>query len=61
MTDGGRDLELIEHGSVTLTDVARAQLSVLLGREKNPSLALRLYVTDGGCSGLQDGMAEGGQ
>lgn len=50
-------MELIEHATVTLTDVARAQLSALLGKEDNPSLALRLYVTDGGCSGLQYGMA----
>ena len=48
---------MIEQGTITLTDAARAQLKGLLGGEENPSLALRLFVTGGGCSGLQYGMA----
>ena len=48
---------MIEQGTITLTAAARAQLKGLLGREDNPSLALRLFVTGGGCSGLQYGMA----
>ena len=48
---------MIEQRTITLTDAARAQLKGLLGREENPSLALRLFVTGGGCSGLQYGMA----
>ena len=48
---------MIEQRTITLTDAARAQLKGLLGREENSSLALRLFVTGGGCSGLQYGMA----
>ena len=48
---------MIEQRTITLTDAARAQLKGLLGRAENPSLALRLFVTGGGCSGLQYGMA----
>lgn len=57
VTDEGFDFDMIEQGTITLTDTARAQLKGLLGREGNPSLALRLFVTSGGCSGFQYGMA----
>jgi iron-sulfur cluster assembly accessory protein len=42
---------------VTLTDEAMGQLKSLLEKENNPSLGLRVFVTGGGCSGLQYGMA----
>ncbi|HEY8797390.1 MAG TPA: iron-sulfur cluster assembly accessory protein [Candidatus Dormibacteraeota bacterium] len=56
-TGEGFDFDMIEQGTITLTDTARAQLKGLMGREENPSLALRLFVTSGGCSGFQYGMA----
>jgi iron-sulfur cluster assembly protein len=42
---------------VTLTDKALAQLKSLLERENNPDLALRVFVSPGGCSGYNYGMA----
>jgi iron-sulfur cluster assembly accessory protein len=48
---------MIEQAVVTLTDEARGQLQSLLEKENNPALALRVFVTGGGCSGLQYGMA----
>jgi len=56
-TGEGFDFDMIEQATITLTDTARAQLKGLMGREENPSLALRLFVTSGGCSGFQYGMA----
>ena len=48
---------MIEQASITMTDQAVAQLRTLLEKEANPSLALRVFVSGGGCSGLQYGMA----
>ncbi|HLQ60690.1 MAG TPA: iron-sulfur cluster insertion protein ErpA [Candidatus Acidoferrales bacterium] len=48
---------MIEQATVTLTDQALGQLKALLAREENPQLALRVFVSGGGCSGLQYGMA----
>ncbi len=48
---------MIEQATVTLTDQAVTQLKTLLAREENPQLALRIFVSGGGCSGLQYGMA----
>jgi iron-sulfur cluster assembly accessory protein len=48
---------MIEQAVVNLTDEARGQLQSLLEKENNPALALRVFVTGGGCSGLQYGMA----
>ncbi|HZU16076.1 MAG TPA: iron-sulfur cluster insertion protein ErpA [Candidatus Dormibacteraeota bacterium] len=48
---------MIEQATVTLTDEALSQLKSLLSKEGNPDLALRVFVTGGGCSGLQYGMA----
>jgi iron-sulfur cluster assembly protein len=48
---------MIEQGTITLTDPALAQLKQLLAKEENSKLALRLFVTGGGCSGMQYGMA----
>lgn len=48
---------MIEQASVTLTTEALSQLRNLLQKEGNENLALRVYVSGGGCSGLQYGMA----
>ena len=48
---------MIEQSSLTLTDIAVAQLKGLLAKENNPEVALRVFVSGGGCSGLQYGMA----
>ena len=48
---------MIEQASVTLTDEAVNQLRNLLSREDNAQLALRVFVSGGGCSGMQYGMA----
>ena len=48
---------MIEQASVTLTGEALSQLKLLLEKESNPGLALRVFVSGGGCSGLQYGMA----
>lgn len=48
---------MIEQAVVTITDEALGQLQNLLEQEGNPALGLRLFVSGGGCSGLQYGMA----
>lgn len=48
---------MIEQASVTLTTEAVNQLRNLLAREDNAQLALRVFVSGGGCSGMQYGMA----
>jgi iron-sulfur cluster assembly protein len=49
---------MIEQGTVTLTDTAVSQLKALLAREESSTqLGLRVFVSGGGCSGLQYGMA----
>jgi iron-sulfur cluster assembly protein len=48
---------MIEQATVTLTPEALTQLKSLLAQEANPGLALRVFVSGGGCSGLQYGMA----
>jgi iron-sulfur cluster assembly protein len=48
---------MIEQAVVTITDEALGQLKTLLDQEGNPELGLRLFVSGGGCSGLQYGMA----
>jgi iron-sulfur cluster assembly protein len=48
---------MIEQEVVNLTDEALVQLKTLLEKEDNPKLGLRVFVTGGGCSGLQYGMA----
>jgi iron-sulfur cluster assembly accessory protein len=47
----------IETQLVTLTDSALSQLNTLIEKKGNPSLALRVFVQAGGCSGFQYGMA----
>ena len=48
---------MIEQATVTLTTEALSQLQSLLEKEANPALGLRVFVSGGGCSGLQYGMA----
>lgn len=42
---------------VTLTETASKMVRDILAKEESDSLALRVYVAGGGCSGLQYGMA----
>ena len=48
---------MIEQATVTLTSEALSQLRLLVEKEANPQIALRVFVSGGGCSGLQNGMA----
>ena len=48
---------MIEQATLSLTPEALSQLQSLLAQENNPQLALRVFVSGGGCSGLQYGMA----
>jgi iron-sulfur cluster assembly protein len=48
---------MIEQATVTITSEAVSQLKSLLEKEANPEVALRVFVSGGGCSGLQYGMA----
>ena len=48
---------MIEQATVSLTPEALTQLKTLLEAENNPLLGLRVFVSSGGCSGLQYGMA----
>lgn len=48
---------LPEQQVVTLTATASKMVRDILAKEESDSLALRVYVAGGGCSGLQYGMA----
>ena len=48
---------MIEQAVVSLTTDAQSRLKELLAKEGNPQLALRIFVSGGGCSGMQYGMA----
>ncbi len=48
---------MIEQAVVSLTPEASTRLKDLLSKENNPQLALRIFVSGGGCSGMQYGMA----
>jgi iron-sulfur cluster assembly protein len=54
---GGFRQLMIEQTSITLTDEAMNQLRTLLAAEANPNVGLRVFVSGGGCSGMQYGMA----
>ena len=45
-----------ETGLITMTSTAAEKVRELLKQENDPSLALRIFVAGGGCSGLQYGM-----
>ncbi len=45
-----------ETSLITMTPTAAAKVRELLTQENDPSLALRIFVAGGGCSGLQYGM-----
>jgi iron-sulfur cluster assembly accessory protein len=51
----------IQTHSITLTETAAARVHSLLAERNLPDYALRLFVSGGGCSGLQYGMALEGQ
>ncbi len=50
-------LEVTTGAEVTLTESAAEQILGLLEREGKPEAALRVFVSGGGCSGLNYGMA----
>ena len=47
---------MVETSLITITPTASTKVSELLKQENDPSLALRIFVAGGGCSGLQYGM-----
>src|SRR6266567_1551044 len=55
--EGGINSAMIESATVSLSSGALTQLRSLLEKEGNPELGLRVFVSGGGCSGLQYGMA----
>ena len=46
----------VETSTVSMTHAAADKVRELLTQENDPSLALRIFVAGGGCSGLQYGM-----
>jgi iron-sulfur cluster assembly accessory protein len=46
----------VETSIITMTTTAASKVRELLEQENDPSLALRIFVAGGGCSGLQYGM-----
>ena len=46
----------VETSIITMTTAAGDKVRELLTQENDPSLALRIFVAGGGCSGLQYGM-----
>ena len=46
----------VETSIITITPTAAEKVRELLTQENDPSLALRIFVAGGGCSGLQYGM-----
>ena len=51
------ELELPKTTGVTLTERAAEEIRGLLDRQGKPDAALRVFVSGGGCSGLNYGMA----
>ncbi len=45
----------MENEMIRITDSARAKILDLLAEENNPKMAVRSYVSGGGCSGFQYG------
>ena len=50
-------LETVQTTGVTLSERAAEEISGLLKRQDKPGAALRVFVSGGGCSGLNYGMA----
>lgn len=46
----------VESGVITITPMAAEKVRELIEQENDPTLALRIFVAGGGCSGLQYGM-----
>ena len=57
MNPRGNIPSVIEQAVVSLTPEAQSRLRELLSKEESPNLALRIFVSGGGCSGMQYGMA----
>ncbi len=47
---------VVETSIINMTPAASGKVRELLTQENDPSLALRVFVAGGGCSGLQYGM-----
>lgn len=52
---------VVEAPAITLTSVAAAKVRALLAERNLPNHGLRVFVSGGGCSGMQYGMAIEGQ
>lgn len=46
---------------LSLTDGAKAQLKEMIAKQEDPDLGLRVFISPGGCSGFQYGMAFDGE
>ena len=46
---------MMENEMIRITDSARSKILDLLAEENNPKMAVRSYVSGGGCSGFQYG------
>jgi iron-sulfur cluster assembly protein len=55
------DLPLVEEFTLRLTETAQRRVKSILEEKQVPGHALRVFVSGGGCSGLQYGMALEGQ
>ena len=55
------EIEFVETPAVTLTPAAASKIRGLLTERNLPNHGLRVFVSGGGCSGLQYGMALEGQ
>ena len=51
------EVEMETEVPLAFTEAALAKVAELLAEDGNPALKLRIYVTGGGCSGLQYGFA----
>ncbi len=47
----------VEQVKINLTDKAAAKIREIIKQEENANLALRIFITGGGCSGFRYGMA----
>ena len=49
--------DAVQAAPITITDTAVAEVTGLIAQQERDDLYLRIYVSGGGCSGLQYGMA----